>query len=141
MALADGAAAREEIAEHVATIRAASAYNEAATVKAMQQLFSMCRSKTPGHLANQAAAAEAGGVAALLELVGQGSTRSRTWAFNTLGRLCFDHADNAAQVCESGAIEAAVKRAAAAPAAAAAPSSSESSLSASVQQHLTLSSV
>ena len=108
MALADGAAAREEIAEHVATIRAASAYNEAATVKAMQQLFSMCRSKTPGHLANQAAAAEAGGVAALLELVGQGSTRSRTWAFNTLGRLCFDHADNAAQVCESGAIEAAV---------------------------------
>ena len=39
------------------------------------------------------------------------------------------------------AIEAAVKRAAAAPAAAAAPSSSESSLSASVQQHLTLSSV
>ncbi len=57
----------------------------------------------------QAAAADAGGVPALLELVDVGSTRQRTWAFNTLGRLCFDHAENAREVCESRAIEAAVE--------------------------------
>ena len=51
----------------------------------------------------------AGGVPALLELVSVGSTRQRTWAFNTLGRLCFDHAENAREVCESSAIEAAVE--------------------------------
>jgi hypothetical protein len=100
---------RLEIEEHVATIRAANQTNESATVRAMQRLFSMCRSKTEGHLANQAAAADAGGVPALLELVDQGGTRQRTWAFNTLGRLCFDHAENAAEVCDSRAIEAAVQ--------------------------------
>ena len=97
--------------------------NEPATIRAMQQLFSMCRSKTKEHLANQAAAADAGGVRALLRLVDVGSMKQRythcssllvvprliayrllhrMWAFNTLGRLCFDHAENAAEVCNSG---------------------------------------
>ena len=100
---------RLEIEAHVATICAANEDNETETVRAMQRLFSMCRSKTENHLANQAAAADAGGVPALLELVDRGSTRQRTWAFNTLGRLCFDHAENAAEVCRSHAIEAAVE--------------------------------
>ena len=82
--------------------------SETNTVRAMQRLFSLCRSKTGGHLANQAAAANAGGVQALLRLVDTGSMRQRTWAFNTLGRLCFDHAENAAEVCRSNAIEASV---------------------------------
>eukprot|EP01049_Picozoa_sp_SAG25_P002353 SAG25_NODE_121_length_14652_cov_9.937607_12_plen_65_part_00 len=51
--------------------------DEATTIRAMQRLFSMCRSKTGGHLANQAAAAKAGGVAALLQLVHSGSTKQR----------------------------------------------------------------
>lgn len=98
--------------------------NEPATIRAMQQLFSMCRSKTKEHLANQAAAADAGGVRALLRLVDVGSLKQRClslmlspnattnlclipaafrrmWALNTLGRLCFDHPENAAEVCRS----------------------------------------
>ena len=93
----------------VEQIRAADAINESNTVRAMQRLFSLCRSKTPGHIANQAAAADADAVSSLLRLVGTGSIRQRTWAFNTLGRLCFDHAENAAKVCSSSAMEVAVE--------------------------------
>ena len=110
--MADGGeGAGESITVHhlVEQIRIGSTVaNEVNTVRAMQRLFSMCRSKTPGHIANQAAAADADAVTALLDLVNSGSIRQRTWAFNTLGRLCFDHAENAAKVCTSPAMEKAV---------------------------------
>ena len=84
-----------------------SAADEQSRLEAMGLLIYSCAGREVDR-DSQTTAAKAGVVPLLAPLVGSGSTHQRMMAANTLLILCFKHADNAALVGHSPAVEAAV---------------------------------
>ena len=83
-----------------------SAADEQSRLEAMGLLIYSCAGREVDR-DSQTTAAKAGVVPLLAPLVGSGSTHQRMMAANTLLILCFKHADNAALVGQSPAVEAA----------------------------------
>ena len=113
LAMAREAAQGDALAAFAAaeSLRAAPDDDEQARIEAMGLLIYSCAGHEVDRAAQTMAAVQGGAIPLLVPLLGGGSLHQRMLAGNTLLILCFKHADNAARVGASRALEAAVANA------------------------------